>query len=318
MQNDKWATLNYILYRMYYLFCKIICKLRSLGFPVQDILFIPAYYYLSVGKKLNVRNPQTFTEKMQWLKLYDHKSLYHKLVDKAEVKEYVKNIIGNEYIIPTLGVWEAFDEIDFDSLPDKFVLKSTNGGGSNGVVVCKDKASFDKINAKALLERSMSYDIYKKMGEWVYKGIQPRIIAEELLELPDESSINDYKIWCFNGEPKVLFYASERFNEEKHPPYFDYYDMDLNKLPVRSKGHMSSKTQLKRFPEFEIMKELAKKLSIGYPYIRVDFYCVNSRVYFGELTFYHDAGLVPFEPEEWNVRFGNMIVLPTNNVNDAE
>lgn len=287
-----------------------LIKLHFARWIHSDKLYVEALYKIYTGENLDLRNPRSFTQKTQWLKVYDHNPLYHKLVDKAEVKEYVEKIIGKEYIIPTLGVWESFDEIDFDSLPKKFVLKSTNGGGSTGVVICKDKASFDKTEAKILLEKSMSYDIYKKMGEWVYKGIQPRIIAEELLELPDGNSINDFKIWCFSGEPKVLFYASERFNDKKHPPYFDYYDMDFNRLPVRSKGHMSSEMQLKMFPEFAKMKELAKKLSSGYPYIRVDFYCVNGQIYFGELTFYHDSGFVLFEPDDWNYRFGEMIKLP--------
>ena len=276
----------------------------------SDRMCVEALYKIYTKEKLNLNNPQTFTEKTQWLKVYDHNPLYHKLVDKAEVKEYVKKIIGEKYIIPTYGVWDSFNDIDFNSLPQKFVLKTTNGGGSTGVVICKDKSSFNKNVAKQLLEKSMSYDIYRKMGEWVYKDIRPRIIAEELLELPDNSSLNDYKFWCFNGEPKILFYASERFNSTKQPPFFDFYDMELKRLPVRSKGHHNSTTEITIFPEFEDMKKLASKLSSGLPFVRVDFYDVCGKIYFGELTFYHDSGFVPFEPEEWNIKFGKMLNLP--------
>lgn len=268
---------------------------------------VKGMYWLSVGKLPNLNKPQTFNEKMQWLKLYDHNPLYHKLVDKCDVKAYVADIIGKEYIIPTLGVWNSFDEIDFDSLPNQFVLKITNGGGNTGVVICKEKALFNREDAKAKLEASASFDIYKSMGEWVYKDIAPRLIAEKLMANDDGSDLVDYKIFCFNGTPKVLFYASNRQNAEHKPPFFDYYDMELNKLDVRSKGHQNSPHILKPFAEFELMKELAAKLSKGIPFVRVDFYMVNHKVFFGEMTFYHDSGFVPFIPEEYDKVFGDWI-----------
>lgn len=296
---------------IYRLYCRVINKMRNKGWGVPDRLFIPAYYYLNVGERLNVKNPKTFTEKMQWLKLYNHNEKYHQLVDKCEVKKYVAEAIGEQYVIKTLAVWDSADDVDITGLPNQFVLKTTNGGGSTGVVICKDKSKFDIDDAKRKLRWSANYDIYQKMGEWVYKGLKPRIIAEELLINEKlNGDIPDFKIWCFDGEPKILFYASNRFNKEKHPPYFDYYDMELKKLPIKSRGHLNSPTVLEHFPQFNEMKDLARKLSKGIPFVRADFYFVNGKVYFGELTFYHDAGLVPFEPEEWNEKLGNLIILP--------
>ena len=270
---------------------------------------VKGLYWMAFGKLPNLKCPKTFNEKTQWLKVYDHNSLYHKLVDKCEVKKIVADKIGSEYIIPTLGVWNRFDEINFDSLPDKFVLKTTSGGGNTGVVICLDKASFNREDAKRKLEASAQNDIYRTMGEWVYKDVTPRFIAEKLLENENGGDLTDYKIFCFNGEPKILFYASNRQNVEHRPPFFDYYDMQLNKLDVRSKGHQNSPNTLKPFVEFEQMKMLAAELSKGIPFVRVDFYLVNGRVYFGELTFYHDSGLVPFIPAEFDYKFGELIHL---------
>ena len=270
---------------------------------------VKGLYWMAFGKHLDLKKPKTFNEKMQWLKLYDHNPLYHQLVDKYEVKNYVSYLIGEEYIIPTFGVWNSFDEIDFDSLPDQFVLKTTSGGGNTGVVICSDKALFNRKDAQKKLEASARNDIYKSMGEWVYKDITPRFIAEKLLANDNGGDLVDYKLFCFNGIPKILFFASNRQNARHDPPYFDYYDMQLNKLDIRSRGHQNSPVTLKLFPEFERMKELAAKLSKNIPFVRVDFYLVNSVIYFGELTFYHDSGLVPFIPAEWDITLGDMIEI---------
>jgi hypothetical protein len=286
--------------------------LRTIGCPVSDYLFVKALFFLTVGEKLDLKNPQKFNEKMQWLKVYDHNPLYHKLVDKIDVKEYVSKIIGEEHIIKTLGVWDNFDSIEWDSLPSRFVLKTSAGGGSTGVIVCKNKKALDKKEARRKLEASMKYDIYKMMGEWVYKGLPQRILAEEYIEpSPNINDLPDFKFWCFNGEPQILFYASERFNKENHLPYFDYYDMDLNRLPIKSRGHAVSPNNLTHFPQFEKMKEIARSLSANIPFVRVDLYLVNNVVYFGELTFYHDSGFVPLEPKEWDDRLGDLLQLPS-------
>lgn len=156
-------------------------QLRWAYYTNNQKLLIKVLYRLQLGKKLNLDFPKTFTEKLQWLKFYDHNPIYHQMVDKYEVKKFVADIIGEKYIIPTLGVWDSFEEIDFDSLPDKFVLKTTNGGGSSGVVICTDKATFDKRTAKEKLEKSMANDIYKAMGEWAYKDVPKRILAEKFM-----------------------------------------------------------------------------------------------------------------------------------------
>lgn len=273
---------------------------------------VKGLYWMAFGKLPNLKCPKTFNEKMQWLKLYDHNPLYHKLVDKYEVKEYVASKIGEHYVVPTLGVWDTFEEIDFETLPSKFVLKTTSGGGNTGVVICRDKSSFNFVEAQRKLELSAKNDIFKTMGEWVYKDVRPRFIAEELLEVGKGDDLVDYKIFCFNGEPKVLFYASNRQNAEHKPPFFDYYDMQFNKLKVQSKGHKNSPLLLKPFPEFEQMKDFASKLSKGIPFVRVDFYLVDHTVYFGELTFYHDSGLVPFIPEEYDSIFGSYIEIDSD------
>ena len=266
-------------------------------------------YWQAFGKRLNLKNPKTFNEKMQWLKLYDHNPLYHQLVDKYEVNKYVSETIGSEYIIPTFGLWDSFENINFDSLPNQFVLKTTNGGGNTGVVICSDKKSFNREEARVKLVASARNNIYESMGEWVYKDVAPRLIAEQLLNNDDGGDLVDYKLFCFNGEPKILFYASNRHNAEHNPPFFDYYDMQLNKLDIRSKGHQNSNCVLKPFKEFELMKHLAVVLSHGIPFVRVDFYLVNGRIYFGEMTFYHESGFVPFIPKEWDFVWGNLINL---------
>ena len=270
---------------------------------------VKGLYWMAFGKLPKLKNPKTFNEKMQWLKLYDHNPLYHTLVDKYEVKKYVADLIGEEYIIPTLGIWNSFDEICFDSLPNQFVLKTTNGGGNTGVVLCTDKALFNRVDAKKKLEASARNDIYESMGEWVYKSVTPRFIAEQLMKNDNGGDLVDYKFFCFNGVPRILFFASNRHNVKNDPPYFDYYDMQLNKLDIRSKGHQNSPAFLKPFAKFEQMKELAGMLSKNIPFVRVDFYLVNNQVFFGELTFYHDSGLVPFIPEKYDTLFGNWIEI---------
>lgn len=268
-------------------------------------------FRLIMGYKLNLDNPKSFNEKLNWLKLYNRNPLYPKLVDKSTVKDYVASIIGDKYIIPTYGVWDCFDDIEFDKLPNKFVLKSTNGGGGTGVVVCKDKETFDKAKAKKQLEESMKND-GKATGEWVYQYVKPRIIAEKYMENCDGSELRDYKLFCFDGRPELLFLASDRYSKTE-PLHFDWYDMNLNHLPFETIGYPPKNVVIDYFPKWEEMKEVAQKLSAGFPHVRVDLYLINGNVYFGELTFFHDAGLVPVKPMEWEYKLGEMIDL--NKVN---
>lgn len=274
---------------------------------LPERLYTRIRFRLIMGYSLNLETPKTFNEKLNWLKIYNRNPLYPRLVDKSTVKDYVAKIIGEKYIIPTYGVWDNFDSIDFNTLPNQFVLKSTNGGGGSGVVVCKNKDSFNREKAKKQLEQSMKND-GRATGEWVYKYVKPRVIAEKYMENIDGSELRDYKLFCFDGRPELLFLASDRYSKTE-PLHFDWYDMELKHLPFETIGYPPKNVVIDYFPQWEEMKEVAKKLSQGFPHVRVDLYLINGQVYFGELTFFHDAGLVPIKPMEWEYKLGDMIDL---------
>lgn len=285
-----------------------ITVLASRGYlnKTSDSKYLKLRFYERMGKKLNLENPQTFNEKLQWLKLYDRKPIYTTMVDKHAVKEYVAERIGEEYIIPTLGVWNNFDEIDFDALPNQFVLKCSHDSG--GLVICRDKDKLDKEAAKAKINASLKQNFYYHTREWPYKNVKPRIIAEAYMEDSKTAELRDYKFFCFDGVVKALFVATER-QKAGEEVKFDFFDPDYNHLPFRQ-GHPNAKILPEKPEKLEEMKRLAATLSKGIPQVRVDFYEVDGKVYFGELTFSHFAGMVPFEPEEWDYTFGNWIQLP--------
>ncbi|BAL84387.1 hypothetical protein SELR_26790 [Selenomonas ruminantium subsp. lactilytica TAM6421] len=273
---------------------------------------VPEEWYLKrrfkkrVGYPLNLDNPRTFNEKLQWLKLHDRNPLYTKMVDKYEAKKYVAELIGEEYIIPTLGVWDHFDEIDFDELPNQFVLKCTHDSGS--IVICKDKNNFDRQAAKKKLERGLRHNYYYAGGfEWPYKNVKPRIIAEKYMVDELTKELRDYKFFTFHGEPKALFIASERFKDGEETK-FDFYDMQFHHLDLKS-GHPNAKCFNEKPKQFERMKVLASKLAGDTAHLRVDFYEINGKIYWGELTFFHWSGMVPFEPFEWDNKFGEWLTL---------
>ena len=272
---------------------------------LPDKAYLSILYRASFKKRINWKNPKTFNEKLQWLKLYDRNPNYCNMVDKYEAKRFVKERIGSEYVVPALaGPWDDFDEIDFDTLPDRFVLKTTHDCG--GVFICKDKKSIDYEGAKHFLNKHLQRDYYLTCREWPYKNVKPRIFAEEYLA-DLEGDLKDYKFFCFNGVPKLMFIASERqskVNETK----FDFFDMDFNHLPITN-GHPNAHTAPKAPENFELMKELAVILSRNIPHLRVDFYECNGKLYLGELTFSHWGGLVPFEPEKWDEILGSWIQL---------
>lgn len=279
-----------------------------LGIVFSDKFYLSIRFWLIFGKRLDLKNPQGFNEKLNWLKIYYRNPLLPKLVDKVEVKSYVSSIIGEEHIIPTLGVWNSFDEINFDSLPPQFVLKSTNGGGGTGVVICRDKSTFNKQDARRKLEASMRTN-YKVQREWVYYNIPHRIIAEQYMQDGSSSELVDWKFMCFNGEPKLLFYASDRYKKGEKLK-FDWFDIQLNHLPLKSKGYDNVNPNIEMFPEYDEMLTIARKISQGLPHVRVDLYLINKKVYFGEMTFFHDGGAVALEPWEWERKIGDMMVLP--------
>lgn len=275
--------------------------------------FLPDKTYLSIlyranfGKRLNWKEPKTFNEKLQWLKVYDRKPVYSTMVDKYESKQFAAGKIGSEYVIAALGgPWNCFEEIDFDALPKQFVLKTTHDCG--GVLICKDKADLDKQAARDFLEKHLQRDYYLRCREWPYKEVKPRIFAEEYLSDMETGELRDYKFFCFHGIPKLMFIASERQSEDQETK-FDFYDMDFTHLPIIN-GHPNSSQEIMRPANFERMKELAAVLSEGIPHLRVDFYECNGRLYLGELTFSHWGGFVPFEPNEWDNILGSWIALP--------
>lgn len=273
---------------------------------LPDTLFIKISYKLKLKKALNLKNPRTYNEKIQWLKLYDRKPEYTTMVDKYEVKKYIAKKIGEEYVIPTIGIWDSFEDIDFDTLPNQFVLKCTHDSG--GLVICQNKELLDIKSAKAKLCKSLRKNYFWLGREWPYKNVKPRIIAEKYMEDSETKELRDYKFFCFNGVAKALFIATERGNKNEETK-FDFFDMNFNHLPFTN-GHPNAKTTPKKPASFDIMKTLAEKLSSGIPHLRVDFYEVDGKVYFGELTFSHWGGMVPFEPEEWDYKFGEYITLP--------
>lgn len=273
-----------------------------------DETFLKKSFKIHLGYELNLKNPQTFNEKLQWLKLYNRKDLYTTLVDKYSVKQYVADKIGEEYIIPTLGVWNSFEEINFDTLPNQFVLKCTHDSG--GLVICKDKKSLDICDANRKLSYFLKRNYYLMGREWPYKNVVPRIIAEKYMEDPQYKELRDYKFYTFNGEPKFLLLATNRQSKQK-PLSFDYYDMDFNHLPLTNHWHPNNIDGIPEKPQkFEKMKELASVLAKGFPHARIDFYEVCDKIYFGEITLFDMSGFLKIHPDSWDLEWGKLIELP--------
>ncbi len=272
----------------------------------KDETFIKLKWNLCMEYPLNLDNPRTYNEKLQWLKLHDHNPAYSTMVDKYEVKKYVADIIGEEYIIPTIAVYDSVEVIDFDKLPNQFVLKWTHDSG--GLVICKDKSKLDIEEVRKKLKKGERSHYFWRSREWPYKNVTPRIIAEQYMEDSKTSELRDYKFFCFDGVVKALFIATDR-QKKGEETKFDFFDADFNHLNIRN-GHPNANVPPAKPKMFDNMKELAGKLSKGIPQLRVDFYEVNGKVYFGELTFSHWSGLKPFEPIEWDYKFGEWIKLP--------
>lgn len=282
----------------------IIYFLNSFSLKLfSDKSFLKLKYKLILNRNLNLSNPQTFNEKLQWLKLYDRKNIYTTMVDKYEVKKYISNIIGENHVIPTIGVYDNFDDINFEKLPKQFVIKCTHDSG--GLVIVKDKTKLDIKKTRKKINKSLRRNYYYSGREWPYKNVKPRILIEEYMEDIKTKELRDYKFFCFNGIPKFMFLATDRqINETK----FNFYDMDFNLLPFEQ-GHPNDLRKIDRPEKFDEMVELSKKLSADIPHVRVDFYEINGKVYFGELTFYHYSGFTKFEPEEWDRKLGDLIDL---------
>lgn len=273
---------------------------------IPDEKYITIKYKLEMNQKLNLKEPKTFNEKLQWLKLYDRKPEYTKMVDKYEAKKYVADIIGEEYIIPTLGVWDKFEDIDFTKLPNQFVLKPTHASGN--VFICKNKDEIDYKKLKKTVQKWLKRNYYLVHREWPYKNVKPRIIAEQYMATYKQKELIDYKFFCFNGEPKFLYVSEGLSNHEN--ARISFVNMNYEKTEFYRKDYRPFDKLPNKPTNFDKMKELSKELSKNIPFIRVDFYEVNGQVYFGELTFFPCSGFIPFEPEEWDRKLGDMLKLP--------
>lgn len=279
---------------------------------LPDKTYLQLLYRFKMGHRLDLNHPKTFTEKIQWLKLYNRRPEYTLMVDKYAVKKYVADIIGEKYIIPTLGVWDKPEDIDWDALPNEFVLKTTHGGGSGGVVICKDKKTFDRNKAILTLRDSMNGDIYRSLREWPYKDVKKRVLAEKYMAPKDMVNnpiydLSDYKFFCFNGEPKYCQVIRDRHSKES----IDFYDMNwrhqefVGLNPIVSNGI----NPVPRPLLLDDMICICHKLSENMKFVRIDMYVIDNRIYFGEITFYPASGMGLFNPDKWNEELGNLISL---------
>ena len=273
----------------------------------NDGLYVKLRYFSGMKKFPDLKHPRTYNEKLQWLKLNDKHEEYTQLVDKYAVKEYIEKLNWGGRIIPTLGVWDRFDDIDFTKLPKQFVLKTTHDSG--GIVIVKDKDKMDMKEARKKLEKSLRRKYFLMSREYPYKDVKPRIIAEKFMVDESGTELKDYKFFCFNGEVKFLFVATDRPFDTR----FDFFDADFNHLPFKQ-GHPWARKEIKKPANFEKMKQAAATLSKGIPHVRVDLYNINGEIYFGELTFFHFSGVVPFDPAEWDERIGEYLKLPCDQV----
>ncbi len=286
---------------------------KHLGFLFSDKTYLKLRYRFQMGEWPNLDNPTLFTEKIQWLKLHNRHPQYSIMVDKYTAKDYVASRIGNEYVIPTLGLWNSPEEIDWDKLPNQFVLKTTHGGGNGGVVICRDKNSFNKKKAIRKLAENQQSDIYNSFREWPYKDVKPRILAESLLQSPNAASgdLSDYKFFCFDGEPRFCQVIRDRNTHET----IDFYDMEWNHQEVSglhpSETHVIPQgiTPVPRPQGLSKMIETCRILSKDISFLRVDLYNVDGCIYFGEMTFFPASGIGVFHPKEWNLKLGELLKI---------
>ncbi len=281
---------------------------------LPDKTFLKIQYRLSLHKKLNLKNPKTFTEKLQWMKLYDKNPVYTAMADKYAVKEYVAEKIGEEHLIPTLGVWDSFNDIDFSKLPRQFVLKCTHDSGS--IVICKNKADFNIKAAKKKIDKHLKMNHYNAHREWPYKYVKPRIIAEKYLEQEDGAGLIDYKFFCFNGNPLFLYVSQMSHSRQQKLQFFDidYKPLEFSRFDYKPFQILPPKPS-----NFDEMVSISKKLArdISSPFVRIDLYSISGQIYFSEITFTPCSGLLSFEPEEWDKKLGQMWDLAGHNETQA-
>ena len=285
--------------------CEILFKLdRRKIIILPDKLYLKVAYRFFFKKKLRLKNPKSFNEKMQWLKLHDRKPIYTTMVDKYEAKKIISNLIGEEYTIPTIGVYDSFEEIDFSKLPKKFVIKCTHDSGS--IIRIKDKNVINKDFLKTRLDELLKNNYYYSGREWPYKNIKPRIIIEEYMEDNKKGGLVDYKIHLFNGVPKIILVCKNRFNNKMTE---DFFDTDWNHLKIKREDHDNSIEKITKPKMLKKMLEISKMLSKNICFLRIDFYEINGKIYFGEFTFFPASGFKPFVPEPVDWELGDMIDL---------
>ena len=273
---------------------------------LPDSVYIRIMNHYYMHKAIDLNNPKTFNEKLQWLKLHDRKPEYTMMVDKYEVKKYIASVLGEEYIIPTLGAWDKFEDINFDLLPNQFVLKCTHDSG--GLIICRDKSALNIEEAKHRISRCLKQRYYWIGREWPYKNVKPRIIAEKYMESGNDEELTDYKWFCFNGEPKFLYISHGLAKHDTAT--IDFYDMNHRRMPFKRTDYKSSVIDAPKPDTYDEMIEVARKLAKGIPFVRIDLYDINGKVYFSEITFCPCAGWLPFDPPEWDLKLGEYIELP--------
>ena len=271
---------------------------------LPDSAYLKLFYYAATGKTLNLKKPQLFSEKQQWLKLHEIHPEYKNLVDKLTVNDIIDEKLGGGYCFPILGYWKKIDDIDFSKLPKRFVLKCNHDSGSTKVIEDKDaltKKDIDEL--KKFYDPRVKKDFFYAGREYPYKGIDGYIVAQKYMA-DDNGEMNDYKFFCFNGEPKLMFVATDRSTDVK----FDFFDMDFNRLDIVN-IHPNSDKEIKKPETFDEMKRIAKTLSLGMRFVRIDLYEINGKVYFGEYTFFHGGGFCLFYPLEWERKLGDWMNL---------
>lgn len=275
---------------------------------IPDKTYLKLIYWAQFKKKLNIDNPKSFNEKLQWLKLYDRNPNYITMVDKLEVKKYVSKIIGDEYVIPTIGEYDSFDDIDFNALPNQFVLKCTHDSG--GLVVCRDKHKLDIREAKNKINRSLKNNYFNLGREWPYKNVKPKIIAEKYMEDASSNELIDYKWFCCNGKVKFLYVSHGLENHAT--ARISFYDLQYNEVSFRRVDYEPFDSKPPKPKNFDDMIKIAEKLSANIPFVRIDLYEINEKIYFSEITFSPCTGLIPFEPIEWDMKLGELLTI--NNI----
>ena len=277
---------------------------------VPDKPYLKMVYYMKTGRHLNLDNPIGFNEKQNWLKLYDKHPEYTKLIDKYEVRDVIKEQLGDGYMFPLLGVWNTYDEIDFTTLPEQFVLKCTHD--SQSVRIVEDKSLINHKEFRKFYNGRLKTNSFNMGREYPYKNVKPRIIAEKLMKV--DGGINDYKFFCFDGKPVIMFIATERVSGDTK---FDFYDMDFNHLDIVNIHPQSEKGGIKKPECFEEMKQIAAKCSKGMKFVRIDLYEIFGKVYFGEYTFFHGGAFWPLMPEHWEKDLGDLIKIDNNIKNNG-